>query len=386
LYAAKIHIGHWLKSNRMHPAYTAARAAAVRIHPHYAARHDSEELLPKAETIEALIDVAFWASLRREESYTPRISLAFVAQSRIEMPLLFERPVPLGADALTHLGPAVERPGIHLCVYPDDGDLQVWGATRNLPEACFVLEVVAPGLLVVKRSPTGDSGKYVNVAVLQGDELKVIDQHFTAAPDSPDLISNLLGVNPEELPSGHVDVLTQLAVSMRGHGRGGSLLVVPAGDDSWRESILQPVGYSVSPPFGAIGTMLRENPGERQRRRWQEEFRRLIEGIAGLTAVDGATIVTDHYEVLAFGAKIVRRPKYSRVGTVIMSEPVEGASAVVADAGQIGGTRHLSGAQFAHDQRDAVALVASQDGRFTVFGWSPQEEMVRASRIEALLL
>ena len=52
----------------------------------------------------------------------------------------------------------------------------------------------------------------------------------------------------------------------------------------------------------------------------------------------------------------------------------------------IGGTRHLSAIQFVHDQRDAMALVASQDGRFTLFAWSPCEEIVHAHRVEALLL
>jgi len=58
---------------------------------------------------------------------------------------------------------------------------------------------------------------------------------------------------------------------------------------------------------------------------------------------------------------------------------------VVAPA-EIGGTRHLSAAQFVQDQHDALALVASQDGRFTVFAWSPCEEMVHGHRVEALLL
>ena len=38
------------------------------------------------------------------------------------------------------------------------------------------------------------------------------------------------------------------------------------------------------------------------------------------------------------------------------------------------------------DQRDASALVASQDGHFTIFQWSPCEEMVHAHRVEALLM
>ncbi len=179
-------------------------------------------------TIEAIIDVAFWASLRREETYTPRISLAFVEPSQLNMPLMFERPVPLASQPLTRLGPAVERPGVHLCVRRRQGELEVWGAARHLPQSCFVLEVVAPGLLVLKNSRGGESGKFFNVAVLQGDEVKVIDQRAAAVEDCPDLLTSLLGLQEDADSPDSVNVLIQLAVSMRAHGRGGSLLVVPS--------------------------------------------------------------------------------------------------------------------------------------------------------------
>jgi hypothetical protein len=68
------------------------------------------------------------------------------------------------------------------------------------------------------------------------------------------------------------------------------------------------------------------------------------------------------------------------------TEPVEGAEPVVVEPSQLGNTRHLSAAQFVFDQRDSIALVASQDGRFTVFAWSPSANMVRAHRMETLLL
>lgn len=162
-------------------------------------------------------------------------------------------------------------------------------------------------------------------------------------------------------------------------------LVSPPATHLWRESILHPIAYSLA-PFGALVDLMREDPAERSRRRWQESFRRIIDGIAGLTAVDGATIVTDRYELLAFGAKIVRRTGWAQVAEVTVTEPIEGSAAAIAEPGQLGGTRHLSAAQFAHDQRDSIALVASQDGRFTAFGWSPCDEMVHAHRIETLLL
>lgn len=69
-----------------------------------------------------------------------------------------------------------------------------------------------------------------------------------------------------------------------------------------------------------------------------------------------------------------------------VTEPVEGSVATVVDPGQLGGTRHVAAAQFVHDQRDSLALVASQDGRFTVFAWSPCEARVHAHRVETLLL
>jgi hypothetical protein len=72
---------------------------------------------PDAATIEAIIDATFWASLRREEGRSPKISLAFFQPNQVPQPLIFERALPLTPDVLTKLGPAVERPGVHLGVW-----------------------------------------------------------------------------------------------------------------------------------------------------------------------------------------------------------------------------------------------------------------------------
>ena len=77
--------------------------------------------------------------------------------------------------ALARLAPAVERPGIHLGVWRrDGGDLFVWGTTRAIPSFCFVVEVLAPGLLVVKHRIREDSAKFRNVAVFEGEQVKVL--------------------------------------------------------------------------------------------------------------------------------------------------------------------------------------------------------------------
>jgi hypothetical protein len=375
-------------------AYPAARTVAPKVHAYFARRRAEAEgrgqenlaSLPGAEAIENIIDAAFWASLRREENYVPRISLAFLSPRQALHPLTFERLLPLTPAALTRVAPAVERPGVHLGVWHDGNDLNVWGTTRTIPRLCFVLEVAAPGLLVVKHHSGEEAGKFVNVAVLEGDQIKLVDQHASSQPDCPALLTSLLGFESPASWAHSVNVLVQLAVSMRAHGRGGCLLVVPAGSESWRESIIQPMPYAVAPPFLELALLSRETPDEIEWRVWQEAVGRAVEWVAGLTAVDGATVITDQYELLGFGAKIARRHGSSQVEQVTVTEPIAGAPAAVVHPEQLGGTRHLSAAQFVHDQRDAAALVASQDGRFTIFEWSTCEETVHGRRVEALLL
>ena len=375
------------------PTYPAARRAAPRIHALFSEHaanavsrgHHPVATVPDADAIEAIVSAGFWSSLRREESYVPRISLAFVAPHETLHPLLFERRLPLESAPLARIAPAVERRGIHLGVWPDGGSLTVWGTTRTIPVACFVLEVAAPGLLVVKHHRGGDS-KYANVAVFEADHIKIVDEQASSLPDCPGLLASLVGFESPASWADSMNVLVQLAVSMRAHGRGGLLLVVPQGSEAWRDSIVRPIAYAVAPPFEELAAICRVASKIGDRPEWHDALARAIDAVAGLTAVDGATVVTTEYEVLAFGAKIIRRKGSPLVDQVTVTEPVEGAPAALADPTELGGTRHLSAAQFVHDQRDAVALVASQDGRFTVFAWSPREAMVHAHRVETLLL
>ena len=376
------------------PAYPAARAVAATVEEYFARRlaeareqgADGMAPLPDAAAVEAMVDTAFWASLRREEGHATRISLAYLPPERAHSPMLFEERLAFTAGGLTRLAPAVERPGIHLGVWRQGGELYVWGTTRTIPRLCLVLEVVEPGVLVVKYRRGDEFSKFANVVVFAGDEVKVVDEQGGRLPDCPPLVTLLLGSDAAGGRADSVNVLLQLAVSMRSHGRGGSLLVVPGGTHRWRQSIVSPVRYSVVPAFAELAELTRQGPEERGRSTWQEAFDRAVESIGGLTAVDGAAVLSDRYELLAFGAKIGRLDGSPPVERVVLTEPVAGNQPLVLHPTQLGGTRHLSAAQFAHDQRDAFALVASQDGRFTVFAWSECEGMVHAHRVETLLL
>lgn len=370
------------------PTYPAARLVADAVQVHFA-RHIADARTrqgrdvadsPPPLAVATIIDAAFWASLRREEGQAPKISLAFLPADRARHPLLFAARLPLLPSVLSKVAPAVERPGIHLGVWREGDEFFVWGTTRDVPAFCLVIEVVASGLIVVKHR-SEPFGKFVNVAVLEGDQIKIVDEGVErVVPDCPALVTSLAGARDRTSASGVTAVLVQLAASMRQHGRGGALLVVPAGSEAWRESIVSPVQYAIDPPYSELAVLVKAANTD------PDDLKRAVDAIAGLTAVDGATIINDRYDLLAFGAKIARRRGSTPVEQVNVTEPVEGSTATSATPTQLGGTRHLSAAQFVHDQRDAMALVASQDGRFTIFKWSPREEFVHAHRVDALLL
>ncbi|PYQ02021.1 MAG: hypothetical protein DMF82_17370 [Acidobacteria bacterium] len=374
------------------PHYPAARAYAGRLEHHFA-RHAAAGLgrpaaatpLPDAATIEALVDAAFWASLQREEGFPPEISLAYQPPERAARTLMLAPSLSLGPRALARLAPAVERPGIHLGVWRDRGELVVWGTTRAIPSFCFVLEVLAPGLIVVKHRTREDSAKFQNVAVFEGEHVKLLRPESVDVPEHLPVLKSLIAPDPAGSPDDPVDVLLRLAVSMRAHKRGGTLLVVRSGTEAWRESIVRPIAYAVQPPFTELADFVRDG-GEGGPPPVPGALGRAVDAVAGLTAVDGATVITDRYELLAFGVKIGRPDGRLRVVRVAVSEPIEGGVATVVAPMELGGTRHVSAAQFAQDQQDSVALVASQDGPFTIFAWSPREGLLHAHRVETLLL
>lgn len=375
------------------PTYGAAKTVATKIEQHFiklhanAAAQGEVDLAtqPDRHTIEALIDVAFWSSLRKEEGHSPRISIAFLPPSQTSKPLRFAKPLPLNANTLTKIAPGIERSGIHLGVWEEKGELYIWGTTLNIPNFCFVVDVSEPGLIVIKHRRIYGIGKYTNVAVLKGEQIRIVDDTSCSNRDCPPILKALLDLTVLASWNDPINILIQFSVSMRGHGRGGALLIVPKDNTKWEESIIHPIQYLIEPPFSGLSNLAKQS-GNQTEIFSQGALRREVEHLAGLTAVDGATIINDQFDLIAFGAKIGRAKGKPTVEQIAFSEPIVGGEDKLLYPGQLGGTRHFSVAQFVNDQPEAIGLVASQDGHFTIFSWSKQQKMVMAHRIETLLL
>jgi hypothetical protein len=357
-----------------------AHAVAPRLHRELL-RCSTEVVVPEPAEIEELLRVAFWTSVRREESRFPTITLAFIERDSAQSAMTLAEPFELTPAALAKVSPAVERAGIHLGVCRIDGRLMVWGVTRRLSPGTFVLEVLQPALIVVKQS-SEKGGKYDNVAVIEGDHVTFV-RESAAARGGHSGIVELLGLHSVPVMTDPANVAIQLATSMRSHRRGGTLLIVPASSNEWMTSIVMPMLYEITPPYRDLAALLKQTPGATEELLWRERLRRSVDTVASVTAVDGAAIINTAHELLAFGVKLGRHGMPVR--EVMLVDVADEAGPVVAAASTLGGTRHLSAAQFVHDQPDTMALVASEAGRFTAFAKSTVDERVWAYRIEALL-
>jgi len=376
------------------PTYLAAKMVSSALQEHFEqqlvptkGKSQKNALVPDQFVIEGIIDAAFWASLRHEEGYVPKISLAFLPPTVGENNLVFEETQRLTPHNLVKLSPAVVLPGIHLGIWREEDNLYIWGTTHRVPTSCFVLEVIEAGLLVVKQKNNDIGAKFINIAMLRGNQIKLVDEkQWGLFDDRPDILTALLGfpVSPEQ--GEDANILVELALAMRRHGRGALMLVVPNHNDQWLKSIVQPIRYRFNPPYSIVPKDLGKDNEKQYTNGYQGQLRRSINSIAGFTAVDGATVVTRDHWLLAFGTKVTRVDGRKPVKQILYSEPTAGRKRELRSIAEIGGTRHLAAAQFAYDQHDSLALVASQDGFFTVFAWSDELEIVHAHRIDMLLM
>ena len=154
-----------------------------------------------------------------------------------------------------------------------------------------MLEVIAPGLLVIKQSRGYGSGKFVNVAAFQGD-VKLINEQFGRLPGCPDLLSSLLGVLPTYLEPNPERAHPARSVNAGPWAR--RLAAVRALENRHVAGIrgsanpLRP-GTAVFHAYRAGQDRAAQNSDGG----WIDALGRAVDGVAGLTAVDGATVITD---------------------------------------------------------------------------------------------
>jgi hypothetical protein len=117
--------------------------------------------------------------------------------------------------------------------------------------------------------------------------------------------------------------------------------------------------YAGTPARDPVGWDDYESSSDRELTGLDEAIFEVAHLIAGLTAVDGAVVMTQRFELLGFGGEISGRlPAVEKVARALDVE----ADAVVEESVGGVGTRHRSAYRLCNELRDVITVVISQDG------------------------
>jgi Probable sensor domain DACNV len=342
-----------------------------------------------SDQLAGFIDVAFWASLRANEGRPTYFSATLVRRHRHREAIAFADAIPFDEEHIARVAPALP-PGGTLLVSTANGGFDIWGLgrSRRMEVWAVSLDVSEPGLIRVGAGP------YQPFAVLDGRSDPIISDTRTRLPHY--LQEKLRKTSPtndiiETQAVWHESIaLGDLARVILAEGHGGTLLIVSDDSGVWQAS-LDPFAYRLAEPDTTIRDGIREQlrttqaraqaMGEVSKLEIPEETKNLlmkslpvapwdivniVRPTASLAAVDGAVVVTQDLRVLGFGAKIAA----GNVTTVNIFLPLHGGQDIVpTPVERCGGTRHQSAARFVNANRDAVAVVISQDRHLSVFSW-----------------
>ena len=388
----------------MNRFFAADHPSIVRIHEqleHLVAleRHTStpghwlETITP--DQLAGLIEGAFWASLRTSEGRPTHFSATLVRRHSDRAAMAFADAIPFEEEHIAKLTPALPAGGTML-VSIAGGGFEIWGFGRRQMDGWTVsLDVSEAGVIRVGAGP------YQPFAVLDGRLDPIISATRIRLPHY--LQGKLKKTSPtndiiETQAVWHESIaLGDLARVILAEGHGDTLLIVSDDSGSWQAS-LDPFAYRLAKPDTTIHDGIRQQlrttqarvqaMGEISKLDIADETKNLllkslpaapwdivniVRPTASLAAVDGAVVITQDLRVLGFGAKIAA----GNVATVNIFLPLQsGQDIVPTPVERCGGTRHQSAARFVNANRDAVAVVISQDRHLSVFNWDATMDAV----------
>jgi hypothetical protein len=340
--------------------------------------------VPSREHLALLVEVAHWASLSTEEGHAPVASIILRQPDTSADTFHFDSPLDFTAHTLSKLAPALEFPQADIGVWPDEsGQLKIWGfsafAYETTIKSDLWVQILGPGRVLIMYS-----GR--TIAALTANRAVFVDSRSFLHTIMPKIAAQAQKTEISLLNLFRYNAILKIAQRMRLHGRGGTLLVVPE-DMDWKKSITTPIKYTGGASFLDAEAMMlppsrteladSENllrlvkelnlaPKKDWLRNWQQVQQQCAR-IARLTAVDGALVMTFDRYVYCFGAKIEAIDTRSIATTLRVIEPFEDQEPRERPFTSLGGTRHISAAQFVYDQPGAISVVASQDGNVTFF-------------------
>lgn len=359
-----------------------------------------------------LISALYQASLLFEEGHAVECHVVWATLAQLEAQpvklldfhlLRFAEPRAWNEQELRRLSPAVQYPSSLLAVeQAPSGQLQIWGMLFSEHKWDQVLDspgqepLAPPQALLIQVSRPGSISFYYGARRLLTLQRGHIDGHgFLQFPmawgkgrfgENHQLAGHLLGEAP--LAPAHDELMLQLVLymqrraltRMRANGHGGLVVLVPtarvaalttpggvlrpkyrllpAGAGPRYSSVIQALVQRLLELGKASWDFLQDSHDE-QLRNLTAQIDHFADCLAGMTAVDGALVLTQQIDIVGFGVEI--QATQVPLNAVYQALDVEGINlqAVPADHG---GTRHRAAYRLCLAAPDCLAIVVSQDG------------------------
>jgi DNA integrity scanning protein DisA with diadenylate cyclase activity len=353
-------------------------------------RNRADDLLQSADHLCNLLNDLFWASMHGEEGRAVVGSICVCSPEEAPRSRGLATPVAVSPQSLVQL--FVASPSNKLAVHLEGGVPSVWGFLDACPMFTLQVEVPEVGMLVVSE----DSAV---IAVFQrGDALlpKPIDR-----TDWVLLLAKTLGDAPFPQRATLAARIQVVAFAMHSQGNGGALVIAPPfeaegstadvaikyrfnprGSDCIREAVAELAtaqqrlaDADVQLHSGSAAPRLRsllESSVEAH----TQLLNRLLRSVGELSRIDGAVVMDTDLRVHGFGAKLSGSQESFSVSALdVLTESVSEVT-----VSSLGGMRHQSAARYVRRNTDSMVVVASQDGRLTLFAWIVDRAQVAAVR------
>jgi hypothetical protein len=371
---------------------------------------------PLPSSLEALLDVAYHASLMRNEERPVACRILLAPRSSLPMedgppvgllPVAFTASRRLDEDELRRVSPAANFYRALVAVEETTaGELSAWGLLQSGPRwmqpsrggrarepimpRSLVVRIVRPGHLVVgcgnQEIAELRGGRLSDFtldlfrsawlpALFAAERETMAAEHSGAATPAlePAVAMALTGVLAQQM-------IKRVIATVRASHHGGTVLAVPA--DCPGERYLHPrYAFDDAPPRRRFRSLvlaclerLARRAADTGRPASPESYLHEDDGliaelddglfewshlIAALSQVDGAVVLTKRFELLGFGAEIAGGlPAVTHVRRGLDLEADSFATEIVDDVG----TRHRSAYRLSEALPGALAIVVSQDG------------------------
>lgn len=348
--------------------------------------------IPTLRDFTVLIETIFVASLKREEERFPKFSVVLLAEKDKDTEqvsssfkqeiLVLDSRLAFNPESLAKLSPACDPQIGAVIVSPpkdESESYEIWGLmffgptpnrfdempaynefTMFRPDVLTVT-AVSPGSLVVSRRDN-QIGRFVFGIFSPATPTPLV------APGMLDCIISSIRNNPGYLRYKNLYVqiylsaLEYLLREARARGHGGTIIMVPKNKVNECETGFQ-ARYSVQGILRIEESIeqILSLPQSCERVLYLSYTRGVasrLNFLAQLACVDGALLLSNHLEPIAFGATLTG-PKW--LGNVVVGPNAFGGGGQGFDLSKLG-TRHNSAANFVGALPDCYGFVLSQDG------------------------